>query len=55
LVSVFAAPFTLFVSLFGLLAVPFNSALASIAVNTCRQKELTKLHLLLLADFHNLD
>jgi membrane protein YqaA with SNARE-associated domain len=58
LIIVFAivgAPFTLFASLFALLAVPFNSAAAAIANNTHRQKELTHLHLLLLADYHRLD
>jgi hypothetical protein len=55
LFAVIGAPFTMFTSLFALLAVPFNSALAAIAVNTCRQKELTKLHLMLLADLHDLD
>lgn len=53
--SLLAAPFTMFASLFCLLAVPFNSAAAAIAVNTHRQKELTKLHLMLLADLHDLD
>lgn len=53
-ICVISAPFTLFGSLIGLLAVPFNSALASIANNTYRQKELTKIHLLMLADLHGL-
>jgi len=53
-VSLIAAPFTFGSSLLALLAVPFNSALASIANNTYRQKELTKIHLMMLADLHGL-
>jgi hypothetical protein len=53
--SVIGIPFTMGVSLFGLLSIPFNSALASIANNSCRQTELTKLHLKMLADLHNLN
>ena len=53
--AIVGAPFTLFASLFALLAVPFNSALASIATSTYRQRKLTKLHLMLLADKYDLD
>jgi len=53
--AVIGAPFTMFASLFALLAVPFNSALAAIANNTHRQQRLTKLHLMLLADRFDLD
>jgi len=53
--AIVGAPFTLFASLFALLAVPFNSALASIATSTYRQRKLTKLHLILLADKYDLD
>jgi len=52
IVAVVASPFTLFTSLLALLAVPFNAAAARIVENTHQQKELTKLHLLLLADLH---
>lgn len=53
--ALLGAPFTLFTSLFALLAVPFNSAAAAIANNTHRQKELARLHLVLLADLHDLN
>jgi hypothetical protein len=38
-----------------LLAVPFNSALAALANNSARQTELSKIHLMLLADKYDLD
>lgn len=53
--AVLGAPFTMFASLFALLAVPFNSAVAVVASNSSRQAELTRLHLALLADIHGLD
>ena len=55
LFAVIGAPFTMFSSLFALLVVPFNSALAAISANTHRQKELTKVHLMMLADLHGLN
>jgi hypothetical protein len=55
LFAIIGAPFTMFTSLLTLLAIPFNSALAAIAVNGRRQTELSRLHLMLLADLHNLD
>jgi len=55
LAAVLGIPFTMFGSLFALLAVPFDSALAAIATNSARQTELTKIHLMLLADQHNLN
>ena len=55
LFAILGAPFTMFASLFSLLAIPFNAALAEMVNNSSRQTELTKLHLLLLADKHGLD
>jgi hypothetical protein len=55
LVAVLGIPFTMFGSLFALLAVPFNSALAALANNSARQTELSKIHLMLLADKYDLD
>ncbi len=54
LIAVIGIPSAAFASLFALLAVLFNSALASIATNAARQKELTKIHLMLLADRYDL-
>ena len=51
--AVVGIPFSMGGSLFALLAIPFNSALAAITTNTYRQKELTKLHLLALVNSDN--
>ena len=45
--SLLLAPFTAFTSLFFLLLVPFDAALASIAASNFQQRNLLKLHLCL--------
>ena len=49
-VAVLAAPFTMFTSLFLLLAIPMTAAFGACATNTRRTSEMVKLHLMYLAD-----